>query len=81
MGSALYVFYGGECKKNSTLYLALPVTGCVERFGCRAVTIAMSALTAASFFSSFFINNIIVLYITVGIIAGKSDALYLRVIL
>jgi hypothetical protein len=43
----------------------------VNKYGCRAVTIAGAVLAFVSFVLSVFAQNVITLYFTIGIGAGK----------
>ena len=59
------------------IIVAAPLGGLlVNRYGCRALTIVGTMVSALGLFSSFFAGSIYHLYVTFGIMAGKIMTVY-----
>ncbi|KAJ3624311.1 hypothetical protein MTP99_017947 [Tenebrio molitor] len=72
-----------EASKSSTswigsLFLAVPLltgplmSALVDKYGCRAMTILGGLVSASGFLLSYFATNIVIMYITFGVISGMG---------
>ena len=57
-------------------FTALPVAYFIEIYGCGSVTVLASMVAAVSLFVSFFLNSLILLYISLGAATGRYKDKY-----